>query len=269
MSNNVIDVWAAESFDPELAAVLEESTDLIRSFLYYKDQDLGGDHSLSRPENVSAADYLRLVEAIARAMEGRTIRAWHYTRMTDAEVDALRRGGVHLSTLESLRARLDAQVAVGALDSAAANALLDMSPLNNGQMEIRAGRFWMMSHPLAADDGGVEPLMAHWGGEVATMRIEDATLLGQLAMIGAPRILEIRVPMDVTEHSYRAAEAVVATFARGLGCIVEKVVFDLYTIQPLPPESVLAVHTQHEPAFAQTARGYPPGFVDVSAGDDD
>jgi hypothetical protein len=40
-------------------------------------------------------------------METRTIRAWHYTRLTDAEVVAMRMTGISLSSLDAIRQRLD------------------------------------------------------------------------------------------------------------------------------------------------------------------
>ena len=42
-------------------------------------------------------------------METRTIRAWHYTRLTDAEVEQLRTIGIALSSLDASRRRLEAQ----------------------------------------------------------------------------------------------------------------------------------------------------------------
>jgi hypothetical protein len=34
----------------------------------------------------------------------------------------------------------------------------------------------------------------------------------------------------------------------------------------LPPEAILAVHSNGEPSFIRMAQGYPAGFVDVSIG---
>jgi len=39
-----------------------------------------------------------------------TIRAWHYTRLTDDETALLQAGGVYISNLEAIRRRLDVQV---------------------------------------------------------------------------------------------------------------------------------------------------------------
>ena len=69
------------------------------------------DHRGAPPTNDDGREFLQFVERISRGMEVRTIRAWHYTRMSDAEVDVARRDGVYPSTLATLRRRLDAQVA--------------------------------------------------------------------------------------------------------------------------------------------------------------
>lgn len=265
----ILDVWDAGTFDPELLVSLAADAELVRNYLsrdreIFLDHDAGRCRSLLRPENPFAAAYIRHVEEIARLMADRTIRAWHYTRMTDAEVDRLRREGIELSTLESLRARLDVQVAAGALSASAAEALYAASPFNQGQRENRTHRFWMISHPDPIDDSRVERLLGNWGGEVASFWQQDLELLAQVARIGTPRVLEIAVPLAATKHSYSAGQAVVSTFARSEGATPEKHAFDLNAVQPLPAAAVLAVHKQGDPAFAAMAVTYPPGYVDVS-----
>ena len=147
-----------------------------------------------------------------------------------------------------------------------ADQLYAVSPLQNGQVEIRANRFWMVSHPTAVDDGGVTPLLERWGGEVASMWVKDRCLLTSLTMVGKPRVVEIAVPIVQTCHSYSAGEAVIAAFGRSLGCIPDKRAFDLYTTAPLNSDAVLAVHSEGEATFAAMGRAFPPGFIDVNVG---
>jgi hypothetical protein len=127
------------------------------------------------------------------------IRAWHYTRLTDAEVEILQRQGVHLSTLETLQRRL--AVAAGALSSEAANQLYAQSPFHCQQNATRVNRFWMTSHPIVIDDSSVEPLMKHWGGEVASMWVREESLLTPLAALGRPRIIELAAPHGLADAS--------------------------------------------------------------------
>jgi hypothetical protein len=152
-------------------------------------------------------------------METRTIRAFHYTRLTEDEVTSLFRSGVHVSTPETLRQRLEAVVVSGGLAGDVANRLYAESPFHSDQFHARSGKFWLTSHPVAVDDGGVVPLMEHWGGEVASMWVRDLALSAPLLKLGRARIIEIAVPLSATKHSYHAGKAVVATFARCCGAI--------------------------------------------------
>lgn len=268
-----IDVWNCETFDAPLMQRLQREAELLlryyetdrRIFLEH-DLGRGPGRSILRPDNPDAQKFLWLKEAIGREMNGRTIRAWHYTRLTDAEVEIVLRDGVHLSTPETLQRRLAAVVAAGNLSSELANLLLAKSPFQSSQLETRVNRFWMTSHPTVIDDGGVDPLMKHWGGEVASMWVHDEAFLAPLAVLGRPRVVELAVPVELADASYSAARAVIATFARSRGAVPDKYAFDLRVTSPLPGTAILAVHTQGESAFEGMGRSYPAGFVDVSVG---
>jgi hypothetical protein len=273
LADSPIDVWDAKTFDPELMRRLAPHADLVvdyfaRDHAIFLAHELGRGpgRALLRPENEYADAFQALREAIGRAMAVRTLRAWHYTRLTDAEVAGLRRDGVRLSTPQTLQARFAALVAAGELTEAQAQALFAASPFHSDQLDARSGKFWMTSHPVAVDDGGVQPLLAHWGGEVASMWVRDEALLTALARIGRPRILEVAVPVDSTCHAYAAGEAVVATFARAQGAIPSKQAFDLYVREPLPGAAVQVVHTEGEPGYWSTGRGHPAAFVDIDLG---
>lgn len=241
-SSNVIDVWDAKTFDEELSAILAEKAELVRNYMMTDhrifvshDLGLGPEKAIIRPQNPFSPAFLALKETIDTRMQSRTIRAWHYTRLTAAEVEILRTEGIHLSTPATLRARLDFQVASGAISAQIADALYAASPFHSDQLKSRLDKFWMVSHPVATDDGGVEPLMAHWGGEVGSMWTMHRVLLAPLAAMGRPCIVELAVPLAQTRHSYWAAQAVVATFGRALGCVPSKHAFDLYVTTALPP----------------------------------
>ncbi len=273
VTSKPIDVWDVETFDPALTALLRSGAELVRDYMVtdhriFLAHDLGrGSQPRGiRPENPYASRFLSLREAIGREMQSRTIRAFHYTRLTDAEVALLRRDGVHLSTPVTLRTRLTALVAAGHLTAETADMLYAASPFHSDQLAGRSDRFSMTSHPLAIDDGGVTPLLAHWGGEVASMWVEDPALLAPLAAAGEPRIIELAVPMELTSRSHVAGEAVIAAFGRSLGCIPGKHAFDLYTSEPLKAEAILAVHSKGDASFVTMGRGYPQGFVDVDVG---
>jgi len=67
----------------------------------------GTEKSILRPDNPYAGAFIALKEAIGKKMHSRAIRAWHYTRLTDLEVDALRRDGIHASTPATLRPQIE------------------------------------------------------------------------------------------------------------------------------------------------------------------
>lgn len=273
MTGRPIDVWDCATFDPDLADCLRPHAALVVDY-YWRDHAIflshdlgrGPGRALIRPDNRHAAAFQALREGLIPVLSDRTIRAWHYTRLTDAEVERLRHEGAHPSTPATLAERLAALVGAGALDGDQAAAIIAASPFQTDQLKSRRDRFWMTSHPIAIDDSGVEPLMAHWGGEVANMFLRDEALLGVLAAIGRPRIVELAVPLRYTRHAYSAAEAVVATFARACGAIPAKQAFDLNVDTPLPASAVLAVHTEGEPVFDAVGRTQPAGFVDVDIG---
>lgn len=173
--------------------------------------------------------------------------------------------GIEPSTPDTLRARLDGRVRVGALKHEHIDVLLKASPFQT-QLKNRANMFWMTSHPISIDNSGVTPLMKHWGGEVASMWLKNEELLTTLAAIGKPRIIEIAAPISSTSHAYSAAKAVMAAYGRLLGAIPDKHAFSLYASKQLSPEVILAVHTEGEEAFGRLGRNYPEGFVDTDIG---
>jgi len=63
-----------------------------------------------------------------------------------------------MSNMKGIRQRFDAQVAAGTLEAETASAIYGESPLH-AQADSRSGKLWMVSHPFAITDGGVELLL--------------------------------------------------------------------------------------------------------------
>jgi len=128
----VIDVWNIDTFDNELRGDLDAHANLIRNYMITSRRQSreheASDHRMPYPENPHAGEFLALNEHITQLMEARTIRAWHYTRMTDAEIDTLRLKGIYPSSLENIRSRFDAQVVAGAFSQEVADRLFADSP---------------------------------------------------------------------------------------------------------------------------------------------
>lgn len=261
-----IDVWDTETFDRELLSKLRASAQLIRDYLITDrrqfDEREASDRWMPYASNPYASEYLEFLEAVGRdVMQARTIRAWHYTRLIDDEVRIIRTNGIYPGSLDSLRRRLDALVTVGSLTASDAEALFAASPCHHKEQQPgRLGKFWLTSDPVPTDDSGVEPLLGNWGGEATYFWLEDKRLEELVTEIGQPRILEIAVPVANTNHWYSAGKAVMAAFARTLGCRPDRGAFDLYSMAPLGPAAVLAIHTAGDASFKAMARGYPAAF---------
>lgn len=262
---NLIDVWDVQTFDEGLITELHANVDLVRNFIE-ADRKLFLESQASHvgmlhASNPYAQRYLQFLDDLSCKMETRTIRAWHYTRLTDLEEQTIRASGIWLSTPETTRQRLKAQVAAGHLSTEIAEALFAESPFNNSeQAKARSDRFWMVSHPVEIADGGVTLLLDNWGGEAVYFWLTDPDLRKVVAAIGKPRVLELAVPLSASRQAYSAGKAVVAAFARVLGCKPDFGKFDLCVTRPLGPETVLAVHCAGEAAFTCIGNGYPTSF---------
>jgi hypothetical protein len=118
----------------------------------------------------------------------------------------------------------------------------------------------MTSDPVLIDDSGVALLLGNWGGESTYFWLQDKRLEKLVTSIGRPRVLEIAVPITNTNHWYSAGKAVVAAYARTLGCRPDSGAFDLYSTTALGASALLAIHTEGDANFQAIARGYPVGF---------
>ena len=269
-----ISLWDVSTYDVTLVDALREHAELIRAFHETKNRlFLDYDHGPNRgrleprPINRHAEDYGMLEKDIAECLRDRTIRAFHYSRLISSEVGTLRREGIHLSTHATFYERLAARAAEGLLTSAEVETIHAASPIHN-QRELRTGRFYMTSHPIPPADMAVSSLLGHWGGEVAYMWLRDPPLVAKLQVMGRPRIIEIALPMAATtDHdAHNAAISALRAFALHLGCVADKNPLDLCAVRPLPPQVVLAVHTEGDPAFKGMGRDYPAGYVDTDLG---
>jgi hypothetical protein len=274
MVNELIDTWNVESFDPPLLADLAANAGLIQDYLEtFHRQSREREASIrlmAHPDNPHADAYLALKERLMGIMASRTIRAWHYTRLTGDEVHRVRQNGVHLSTLKTIRARFARQVAAGFITKEVAERLFADSPFQSDQHSVRTGKFWMVSNPIMTTSSAVKPLLARWGGEATYFWQQDPELKLLLTTIGVPRVLEIAMPLANSRHNYQAAEVVVATYARTLGLRPDGGSFDLYSQSALGPAAILDVHSEGDESFTQLARGYPAEYSVVDAnGDDD
>jgi hypothetical protein len=265
-AGSVIDVWDVKTYDPALTKILRNERKLIKSYfdvdnaIEFK-QATSGLHPLKR-SNQHAPMFHQFINMINEEMASRKIRAWHYTRLSEFEVEKLRTEGIHVSTVETLRRRLNGQIAAGNISQATADVIFELSPFNYNKSDRRQNMFWLASHPLPTDDRGVKPLLTHWGGESVYWYHKTNSEIGMLlSKIGTSRVLEIAVPLNRTERTFWAATSIVANFGQSLGCKVDKGKFDLYVVHPLDAGSIINILSKGEPNFNDLGQGYPPRTI--------
>lgn len=267
MPNGLIDLWNPATFDDGLLAELRCEAGMIRDYFAteranYEAYNAPGNRDMLR-ENPHGHIYNVFVDKVlASLMAARTVRGWHYTRMTDAEVELLRRGGVYPSSLETIRRRLDSLAAAGEITSETADVLFAESPFHSDEMGGRGDKFWTTSQPAPVTRSDVTSLLGSWGGESIYWRIQDPELVASIGRIGRPRVLEIALPLNAGPDARAAARAVTRTFAAGLGCRVTRERLDLHVVRPLGPEAVVAVHTEGDEIYERIGRDYPIVFAE-------
>lgn len=256
MAEQAIDLWDFGTYDDALAGLLRAHADVVRRRSAGERSEAAGHERRLRPsqpdtelDDPRREACRRLEELVANLLQDRTMRAFHYTRLADDEVEAVHRHGIRLSTAEALRDRLDARVAAGELTSGDGDAIFAHSPIHKQEV-ARSNMFWMISHPTALDDPAVSSFSRYWGGEVVHMPWEGSSLLEKLSVIGRPRIIEVAVPVRVTDHATTVARAVLDEFALLLGCGAREHTVSLCARKPLPPAAVRAVHTGSEASSA-------------------
>lgn len=180
-----VDAWDPKTFGAEISAALTEHSKLIFDY-HVEDRRLMDEHLHSSPyqslkPNRLFPAYQDFHENTLAPMVARTrIRAWHYTRLTDEEADAMLQQLVP-SSLEYLRYRLNNLVSKNLLTQEAAETVFAQSPIH--KQSNRAGCLCATILPLSDDDGGVELLLENWGGESAYFWLSDEGLAKALKSI--------------------------------------------------------------------------------------
>ncbi|MBN8197766.1 hypothetical protein [Thalassospira povalilytica] len=263
----MIDLWDVDTFDADVIDLLEKNEAVVRNYVEEENRiflsyDLQRDQSLFiRPRNQHATAYMELEENVHDLIASSSIRGFHYTRLTEDEVERLGCHGIELSSSDTLRNRLAAQVNFGRISKESASQLYNLSPLQNGQKENRSGQFWLASYPVVVTDHRVQPLLGHWGGEVVYMWLQNPSLIQMVEKIGRATVLEVCVPLSATNDVFSASKAIVRTFAHSLGLNAENGEFDVCVRENLPPEAILKVHQEDSMEFKSLGCGYPESYV--------
>lgn len=265
MTTEIIDTWNAKTFTEDITEFLKEHSETIIRFHRYEQQTNDHLERLQRYErrnrNPFADNYSRIREDLADLMSSKTIRAFHYTRMVDFEVEDVFANGFYAPTTEDSFVRLSERVgrlvSAGHLTIQEGDRIFSSSPLNDPeQLRARQG-FWMTTGAFRPGDSSVRLLLDNWGGEVGYFWIDesqDPDLLTRVQSIGHGRIFEIAVPLTDGNGQpifgcYSAAKDIVNGFAQRHGFQTERLGFDLSIKTALPASAVIAVHTEGDESY--------------------
>lgn len=266
MTTEIIDTWNAKTFTEDIDAFLKEHSETIIRFHRIEQQTDEETERLQewrlRPRNPFSDAYNRTVVSLSDLIASKTIRAFHYTRMIDAEVENVLANGFFAPTSETafgyLSDRVGRLVETGMLSIQEGDRIFSASPLNHpDQLQARQG-FWMTTIPFNPEDHSVSLLLNNWGGEVGYFWIDesqDPDLLTRVQSIGQGRIFELAVPMTDKDGRplsgcWSAAKDIVNVLASSHGFQSDRLGFDLAVKSPLPASAILAVHTEGEESFA-------------------
>lgn len=259
---HIISTGDPGTFDPALRAFFEESTDLINAY-HERDAELevdrraGGMKYLTE-RNPFGDAYMLFRERLTELFKARTVRCWHYTRLTDDEIADIRIHGVVPGSIASMEARVARQVEAGRLSAADQAAISAGSPLRNAeQAQARQGMFWVTDRALHPSDSGVELLLGHWGGEVVYFWQQDETLINRLQRLGTPVVLELAVPVALTKRASSFADSALSSVVEALGHRPHIRGIDAYLTMPLGPQGIIAVHTPADSTFHSLGMGRP------------
>ncbi|MCU7866648.1 MAG: hypothetical protein KZQ92_22060 [Candidatus Thiodiazotropha sp. (ex Lucinoma borealis)] len=254
-----IDAWNPKSFGAEISEVLTTHSKLIFEY-HTEDRRLMDEHLNSSPyqslqPNHLFPEYQYFHEnTLAPIVAKSRIRAWHYTRLTDEEADAIRQELVP-SSLEYLRYRLNNLVAKNVLKENEAETIFAQSPFH--KQSNRAGYLCTTIIPLSHFDSGVEPLLKSWGGESAYFWITDKGVAKNLKSLGTPRIIEIETALTDKLNGYKVAETFLFAWARQLGAQVTLSGCDLFIRECIDTAKVLHIHTEGDSSFEAIGTDYP------------
>jgi hypothetical protein len=266
-----IDAWDPKTFGAEISASLTEHSKLIFDY-HVEDRRLMDEHLNSSPYQSLKSNRLfpayqdfhenTLAPIVARSR----IRAWHYTRLTDEEADAMHQQLVP-SSLEYLRYRLSNLVEKNLLTQDDAETVFAQSPFH--KQSNRAGCLCVTIIPLSHCDGGVELLLESWGGESAYFRLTDEGVAKALKSLGTPRIIEIETAVTDKLNGYKVAKTVLAAWARQLGAPVTLSGCDLFIEECIDTAEVLRIHAKGDNFFEAIGTTYPEGVGALSKDDNE
>lgn len=272
---HLIDLWDTGTYHSDIQDHLDSYKEVITGYLDLEQKKDAMVAILATWEpirpNPFTGDYMSAVESLGPIMAAKTVRAFHYSRMTDDEVEALRAEGIVPTAVSSLEQRVNRQVISGTLTREQGDLIIERGSLQAAAFGIRKG-FWSSSSPIHPDDAAVNLLVDHWGGESARWLFtgtEDEQMIEVLKGIGRGRVIEVAISLKDANGGlagFSAARTSVREYARSLGHQVYPEALDLAIEHPLPASRILKVHTEGEDGYQTMGIGYPSTFIAPDSG---
>ena len=183
MATELLDLDRPDGWPSDLRDYLDKYHDL------FLDWEIG-------PSKFTAAEYDPAAYGLEAILCQYALVGWHCTRLTEAEITAIRSDGMQMPDVAMLHRRVDAVVDAGLLPRNLADRL---KTEHQADESWRAGRVWFCFFPpRLAGESGIERFFRHWGGEALYNSHEDDPESGvAISTIGVPCIVEVVVPIAI------------------------------------------------------------------------
>jgi len=270
----LISIWDLDTYDGDIQDYLNRHQETIRLHreraLELDDieppRDLQERIRFQKPTNEHYPAYMEARDGLAPILESKSFRAFHYTRMTDGEVERILLAGVRMTSLDLLHERLQSVVDEKLLKLEIAERIYRSSALHSPHEYGDRRGFWTTACPIDVTDTAVDMLVGHWGGESSYFPFmggtKDEAMLAAIQGIGRGRILEIEVPMSSTRGvgPHSATKTMFDVVERAFGH-ENLLALDFNSLEPLRPSAIIRVISEGEAEFDDVAAvfGYAPG----------
>jgi len=202
-----------------------------------------------RNGSVSAGAYDAAHYALWEALQPYSLRGWHCTRLTNAEITTIEQTGMHLPSEATLADKIDALVAAGAISNDIADVLKQEN--QSGEPNRADMLHFLFYPPHHAGEWGIGRFFAHWGGETLYNSHEDNPVTSAvLGRIGTPCVIEAEIPISHLKPSGGTSDNIVRRYLISRGFDTrETTQHEDRIIFPLPAKNVLAIHRHPGPEF--------------------
>jgi hypothetical protein len=202
-----------DTWPSAVRALLAEGAEVLRAHAHFESTRYTADPKRSKRDsqavqNPFAAGRKQLLDRIDHALTGSSILAYHCTRFTEDELQAVRTQGLIALNAEGMFERLARRVQAGDLTQTDATRMLErFKTTTAAHPETRIGKVWAApSKGALLDEDGLSTRLTYWGGEaILSLTHPDRHVL---AGIGTACVVEFLAP--VSKLCFALAESLAA-----------------------------------------------------------